>query len=115
MAQLRQHYDEFLAREAEVIAIGPEAVEEFRAYWEEHQMPFIGLPDPEHRVADLYAQQVRLLRMGRLPALFVIDKDGEIRYAHYGSSMADTVSVETLLNVLDQLDNTAPPTITTQG
>ena len=103
MAQLRQDYGELQARDAEVIAIGPEGATEFRQYWEGHQMPFIGLPDPEHRVADLYAQEVNLLRAGRLPALFIIDKEGEIRYAHYGGSMADTVSVDTLLSVLDQL------------
>jgi len=103
MAQLRQSYPELQARDAEVIAIGPEEATEFRQYWEGHQMPFIGLPDPEHRVADLYAQAVNLLRAGRLPALFIIDKEGEIRYAHYGGSMADTVSVDTLLSVLDQL------------
>ncbi len=103
MAQLRQRYDALQARDAEVIAIGPEESDYFRQYWEGHQMPFIGLPDPEHRVADLYAQEVKLLRAGRLPALFIIDKEGEIRYAHYGGSMADTVSVDTLLSVLDQL------------
>ena len=104
MAQLRQDYLEFVKRGAEVIAIGPEKAEVFANWWREHQMPFIGLPDPDHTVSKCYGQQVKLLKLGRLPAQLVIDKRGLIRYLHYGSSMSDIVDNGELLAKLDQLN-----------
>jgi len=104
MAQLRQDYPEFVKRDAEVIAIGPEKAEAFSNWWREHQMPFIGLPDPDHTVSKRYGQQVKLLKLGRLPAQLVIDKRGLIRYLHYGSSMSDIVENGELLAKLDQLN-----------
>jgi peroxiredoxin Q/BCP len=31
-------------------------------------LPFIGLPDPGHRVLKLYGQEMKLFKLGRLPA-----------------------------------------------
>lgn len=104
MAQLRRDYSEFVKRGAEVIAIGPEKAEVFAKWWREHQMPFIGLPDPDHTVSKLYGQQVKLLKLGRLPAQMVIDKRGLIRYLHYGGSMSDIVENGELLAKLDLLN-----------
>jgi peroxiredoxin Q/BCP len=103
MAQLRRDYQEFVKREAEVIAIGPEKPEPFADWWRSHDMPFIGLPDPDHSVSRRYGQQVKLLKLGRLPAQLVIDKRGLIRYAHYGSSMSDIPENKEILAILDQL------------
>jgi peroxiredoxin Q/BCP len=103
MAQLRRDYQEFLKRDAEVIAIGPEKPEPFAEWWRSHDMPFIGLPDPDHSVSRRYGQQVKLLKLGRLPAQLVIDKRGLIRYAHYGSSMSDIPENKEILAILDQL------------
>jgi peroxiredoxin len=104
MAQLRRDYSEFVKRDAEVIAIGPEKAETFTKWWHEHQMPFIGLPDPDHTVSKRYGQQVKLLKLGRLPAQLVIDKKGVIRYLHYGSSMSDVAENSELPAKLDQLN-----------
>jgi peroxiredoxin Q/BCP len=103
MAQLRQYYDEIKARDAEVLIVGPEKPEAFRHHWEEQQLPFIGLPDPDHRVARLYGQQVRVLKLGRMPAMVVIDRLGRVHYRHYGKSMRDIPPVEEVLAVLDSL------------
>jgi len=100
---LRRDYQEFLKRDAEVIAIGPEKPEPFAEWWRSHDMPFIGLPDPDHSVSRRYGQQVKLLKLGRLPAQLVIDKRGLIRYAHYGSSMSDIPENKEILAILDQL------------
>ena len=104
MAQLRRDYPEFVKRDAEVIAIGPEKAEAFAKWWREHRMPFVGLPDPDHTVSKRYGQQVRLLKLGRLPAQLVIDRRGLIRYLHYGGSMSDIVENGELLAKLDQLN-----------
>jgi peroxiredoxin len=65
---------------------------------------YVGLPDPEHQVADLYDQQVKLLKLGRMPALIIIDKSGQIRYRHYGDSMRDIPANDEILALLDQLN-----------
>jgi peroxiredoxin Q/BCP len=104
MAQLRQDYNEFTQRQAEVLVVGPEDRQSFAYYWQAQQLPFIGLPDPTHRVANLYGQQVKLLKLGRLPALMVIDRQGRICYRHYGHSMSDIADNREILNLLDTLN-----------
>lgn len=104
MAQLRQDYQKFVDRDAEVIAVGPEDRQTFAQYWEKEQMPFPGLPDPTHTVADLYGQEVNLIKLGRMPAQVVIDKKGKIRYAHYGRSMSDIPPNDEILALLDDLN-----------
>jgi peroxiredoxin len=104
MAQLRQEYQEFVRRGAEVIVIGPETSKAFADWWHEHEMPFIGLPDPEHSVSKLYGQEVKIFKLGRMPAQLIIDKKGLIRYKHYGSSMSDIAENSELMAKLDQLN-----------
>ncbi len=66
-------------------------------------MPFIGLPDLRSRVANRYYQEVNLFKLGRMPALFVIDRQGVIRFAHYGDSMQDIPPNELVFQVIDQV------------
>jgi len=104
MAQLRQEYRKFTDRQAEVIAIGPEDAKAFADFWVSHKMPFPGIPDPQHKIARLYGQKVNLFKLGRMPALVVIDKRGRIRYGHYGESMSDIPTDDEILSLLDELN-----------
>ena len=104
MAQLRQDYQEFVERGTEVLVVGPEDQAAFRNYWHKESLPFVGLADPEHNVARLYGQEVKLLRFGRMPALVVVGKDGSIPYRHHGDSMQDIPPTEEVLAVLDSLN-----------
>ena len=103
MAQLRRDYPEFVKRGAVVIAIGPENEDSFTRWWLGHKMPFPGIPDPEHKVADLYGQQVKILRLGRMPELVVVDKEGNMRFKHLGRAMSDIPSDKEVLALLDEL------------
>ena len=103
MAQLRQEYGEFVRRGAEVVVVGPEGSAGFRSFWEREKLPFVGLPDPEHTVLKLYGQQVRLFKLGRMPAQVIVDAAGIARWAHFGHSMADIPSNAELLALLDGL------------
>jgi peroxiredoxin len=105
MAQLRQDYDQFVKRGAKVVVIGPEKQAEFFKFWQAEAMPFIGLPDSLHAVAKAYHQEVNLVKLGRMPALMLIDRRGDIRYEHRGESMADIVPDEALLAMIDVLNN----------
>lgn len=101
---MRQDYEKFVERGAEIIAIGPDGPNAFRKYWQENKIPFPGCADLRSRVANRYDQEVSLLKFGRMPALFIVDKQGMIRYSHYGDSMADIPSNESILKLLDELN-----------
>ena len=104
MARLRDEHQKFAERGAVILAIGPNDLEEFQRYWNKENIPFIGLSDPEHTIARLYKQEVNLFKLGRMPLNCVVDAKGHIRYAHYGNSMSNIPSNETLLDVIDQLN-----------
>jgi peroxiredoxin len=104
LARLRDEYEQFTSRGAEILAVGPDGPETFRIYWEAEKLPFVGLPDPDHATALRYKQEVNIFKMGRMPLVTVIDGQGLIRYAHYGSSMSDIPKNKTLLEVIDALN-----------
>jgi len=104
---MRDSYADFTGRGAEIIAVGPENMQSFQRYWINENIPYIGLPDPNHRVARLYRQEVNLFKLGRMPLNIIVDIDGRVRYVHFGSSMSDIPDNETFLNVIDHLNETS--------
>ncbi len=104
MAQLRLDYQEFEKRDTVILAIGPEKAETLARYFSENGLPFIGIPDPAHRVLLLYGQEINLLKLGRMPAQALVDKYGTVRYVHYGSSMSDIPENAELLARIDGLN-----------
>jgi peroxiredoxin Q/BCP len=103
---LRQDYSEFTRRGAEIIALGPDGPNAFRRYWEEEHLPFVGCADIRSAVASQYQQEVNWIKMGRMPALLIIDKEGQIRFRQYGESMSDIPENTEVLKILDEM-NTA--------
>ena len=106
MAQLRQDYQKFVDQNTEVITVGPEDTVAFTKWWHEHQMPFVGIPDPKHDIAKLYSQQFKLFKGGRLPALSVIDREGKIRLMHYADLPSDIPPDEQILSLLAEINKT---------
>jgi peroxiredoxin len=97
---LRDDYQKFTALNAEILCIGPDGPNAYAAYWRDNDIPYIGLPDPKHTVSNLYGQEWNLFKLGRIPAVMLIDKAGNIRYQHYGDSMKDIPENELLLGIL---------------
>ena len=104
MAQLRQDYTEFGQRGAVVVVVGPEGPEAFRDYWQREDLPFVGLPDPQHSVLKLYGQEIKLFKFGRMPAQVIVDRQGMARYVHYGHDMSDIPTTAEVLAILDELN-----------
>ena len=104
---MRNDHEKFITRGAEILAIGPDTEIAFQQYWSNEKIKYIGLPDPVHNVSKLYKQQVKLFKLGRMPFVCVVDRTGHIRYVHYGTSMSDIPSNETLFNVIDELNVTS--------
>ena len=104
MAQLRHDYDQFLARQAEIIVVGPESESAFRAYWDKFDFPFLGIPDPDHTILKLFGQKTKLFKLGRMPAQMIIDQKGLVRFIHYGHDMTDIPENSEIITLLDQLN-----------
>ena len=104
MAQLRRDYEKFLAQDTEVIVVGPEGASAFDTYWQAHDLPFVGLPDPKHSVLKLYGQEVSLFKFGRQPAQVTIDKNGQVRFVHYGHDPRDIPTNEEILDSLKTMN-----------
>jgi peroxiredoxin len=45
-------------------------------------------------------QEVKPLKLGRMPTLLIIDEQGIIRYAYYSDSMSDIPNNEEIFEVL---------------
>jgi peroxiredoxin len=103
LARLKDDYSEFTSRGAEVLAVGPDGATAFGLYWRAQGLPFIGLSDPDHKVASLYRQEVNVFKLGRMPLVTVLDADGKIRFVHHGSSMSDIPDNSALLEVIDTI------------
>lgn len=102
MAQLRQDYQRLKEHQVEVVVVGPDKPAAFKRYWEKHDLPFTGLPDPKGAVLKLYGQEINLFKLGRMPAQILVDKQGLARYIHYGSDMTDIPGgVDEVLSELD--------------
>lgn len=107
MAQLRQDYTKFIEQNTEIVVVGSESSKAFAEYWQREDLPFVGLPDPTHSVLKRYGQEVNLFKLGRMPAQVMIDRQGIVRYAHYGHSMMDIPENEELLELLTEINQTA--------
>ncbi len=104
MAQLRQDYDKFIAQDTEVIVVGPEGADAFSMYWKQNNLSFVGLPDPSHTVLKHYGQEVSLFKFGRQPAQVTIDKNGQVRFVHYGHDPSDIPANEEILDLLETMN-----------
>ena len=104
MAQLRQDYEQFIERGVVILVVGPENAKKFGTYFSEHNLPYIGLPDPKHKVLKLYGQEIKLFKFGRMPAQVLVDKKGVARLIHYGNSMSDIPTTQEIVARVDEIE-----------
>jgi peroxiredoxin len=91
MAQLRQDFAGFEKRHTTIVVVA-------------NQLPFVGLPDAKHRVLKLYGQEVKLFKLGRMPAQVLVDIQGIARFVHYGHDMSDIPKNSDVFELIDGLD-----------
>lgn len=100
---MRERYGEFQERGAEVLAVAPDTLENARTYFQAHDIPFPCLPDPDRRVFRMYDVKSAMVSLGQRPGLFVIDKEGVVRYAYLGWQQWEIPTVEETLAQIDAL------------
>ena len=117
ITSLAKDYPEFQKRNTEIIAISTDTPEGARKTREKTHAPFPILIDENNKVIQLYKVVVEkrelkdiVALMHRkkagtyaMPAVFIIDAGGVIRYSHIGKSYTDRLSNEKLLNKLSEL------------
>lgn len=108
MARLHAERESIRSRGAEIVVVGPDSAGAFRRHWQSNDFDLVGIPDPERRILRKYGQQVKLMRLGRLPATVIVGSDGLVRFVHYGGSMMDIPEVPVLLAELDRLNQDRP-------
>jgi hypothetical protein len=59
------------------------------------------------RPCRLSGQEIKLFKLGRMPAQVLIDKAGVARYVHYGHSMSDIPENAEILALADELNESA--------
>ena len=80
--------------------IGPDDAAAFTRYFDGHHLPFRGVPDRGGQLLAQLGQEVNWLRLGRMPALLAVARDGEIVHVHHGGSMRDLPDVDRALAAL---------------
>jgi peroxiredoxin len=87
----------------QIVVAAKEKSARMRSYWTRHLLPFAGIADPRGTLLQQHRQEWRWLKLGRMPALFVVDRRQRVAYVHYGNSMADIPDNDTILAVLQSL------------
>ena len=100
---MRDRYSEFTERGAEIVAIAPDTVDSARTFFERENLPFTCLPDPDRKVFRMYDVKSAMISLGQRPGLFIVDKDGIVRFAHLGFQQWEIPKVDETLTELDAL------------
>jgi peroxiredoxin Q/BCP len=100
---MKNDFNEFVSRKAIIAVVAPHDADDVAEYWKREGLPMIGIPDKDGKLAGLYGQEWKLFKLGRMPALFVIESNGVVAYTQYGKSMSDIPENSEILKVLDAL------------
>jgi len=98
---MQADFEQFTGRKARIVVIAPHGMESVKNFWVKEKLSYIGLPDPAGKLGMLYGQEWNLLKLGRMPALFVIDRKRKFTYTQYAKHMADIPPNEEILGILD--------------
>lgn len=101
VGRLRIKYDYFTELDTEIVPILVDKLgnaKEMEMKYAKGKFPI--LYDEKNQVAKKLNQQVKILKLGRLPGLLIVDKSGIIRYAYYSDNMKDIPKNADILEIL---------------
>ncbi|WP_435118155.1 GNAT family N-acetyltransferase [Halolamina sp. C58] len=109
--RVKKRYDEFEARDAEVVSVLPEDRETAAEWQKQYHLPFPVVADPDTELGDRYDQPTRFGLLGklhdvigRMPAVVLLDlrwSDPIETYAHRGDSRTDRPRIDEILDAID--------------
>ena len=65
--------------------------------------PFPLLTDAKHKTFDRYDVVKKIASLGQRPAMFIVDRDGVVRYNQVGTQQTNIPPIEEVLGELDAL------------
>lgn len=102
--RLGKAVEEFAALDAEIIAVltdGLKNAKKMEVKYAKEKMPIYYNEDKS--MGKALKQEWSVVKLGRMPALFVVDKQGIIKYAYYSDSMSDIPKNQEVLDFLETL------------
>ena len=103
--KLGSEYEKFKELNAVIYAILPDNLENAQNFESEFAKEYPIYYDDKKKVNKMLKQEVKPLKLGRMPALLIIDKQAIIRYAYYSDSMDDIPKNEEIFKILENLNN----------
>ncbi|KAB1186962.1 MULTISPECIES: peroxiredoxin [Haloferax] len=110
---VKRRYDEFEARDTEVVSVLPDPPERAHKWQQSYDLPFPLLADPGAEVGDEFDQPTRFGALGklhdmvgRMPEAVLVDlreDDPDVVYTHRGSNPKDRPELDDLLDRIDRL------------
>ncbi len=76
---MRDSIEEFEKRDAQILAIAPDTIERASKYFQDNDIPFPCLADPDRLAYRQYDVKSALVSMGQRPGLFIVDGEGVVR------------------------------------
>jgi peroxiredoxin Q/BCP len=104
LCEYRDGIEEFAGLGVSVVGISSDDLESHRGFRQKHNLPFELLSDPDLEVAKLYGCKGAL---GMKRAVFLVDEEGIVRYAHIEALALFRRKSEELLDVIRGLDGEA--------
>lgn len=104
---MRDDFENFDAAGARIIAVAPEGVDGLSRYPNGGEFPFALVGDENHVTFDAYDVASRALSLGQRPAVFVVDRDGIVRFDSVGTQQWQIPSNDEVLEVVRNLQSPA--------
>ena len=102
-AELRKGLEQFEELDGYLYPILADKEENAKKMEQKYARKYPIFYDETKKVPEMLHQQVKLLKLGRMPGLLIIDKQGIIRYAYYSDNMHDIPENDVLLEELKKL------------
>jgi peroxiredoxin len=100
---LREDIDRFTSAGAQVVTIAPDSAAGVTRFVRDNPYPFPLLADTDHAVFDRYDVVSTMMSLGQRPALFVVDRDGVVRFDSIGTQQWQIPTNDNVLAVVGSL------------
>jgi peroxiredoxin Q/BCP len=100
---LREDIDKFTTAGARVVTVAPDSADGVAKFVKNNEYPFPLLADTDHKVFDAYDVVSTMMSLGQRPAVFVVDKGGQVRFDSVGTQQWQIPSNDNVLSVLSAL------------
>ncbi len=91
MVRLHQEIDFFKSKNTNLVVIVPENEASLTKYLNKNSINLNFVSDSTHKIADKYNQAVKLLKLGRMPAQVLLDKNLNVVFEHHANNMKDII------------------------